>query len=56
MEKDCTYYWNKVAILRFAELDFEDKWEEAEKYLAKDELMHLKELLESQLPNNNIKE
>ena len=47
MEKDCTYYWNKVAILIFADLDQEEKLELAGKHLSKDELLHLKELLAS---------
>lgn len=47
MEKDCTYYWEKVAILNFADLDIEDKLEQARKVLSQDELEHLKELLES---------
>lgn len=47
MKKDCTYYWNKVAILIFADLDQEKKLELAGKYLSKDELLHLEELLAS---------
>ena len=46
MEKTCTYFWEKVAILHFADLSQYDRLELAEKYLGKDELEHLKELLE----------
>lgn len=45
MEKTCTYYWNKIAILHFADLDQEEKIRLAEIHLGKDEQEHLKELL-----------
>lgn len=48
MEKDCTYYWNKVAILHFTDdLSYNDKLEMAETKLSKDEFLHLKELLDN---------
>ncbi len=45
MIKTCTYFWEKIAILCFADLDQETKMKLAEKYLGKDELDHLNELL-----------
>ena len=45
MIKNCTYYWEKVAILHFANLSMDKKMELAEKWLGKDELIHPKELL-----------
>ena len=47
MQKDCTYYWNKVAILNFADLSLDEKWELSRKVLGNDELKHLEELLNS---------
>lgn len=47
MEKNCTYYWEKVAMAHFQAIcnDVPDMLELAEKYLSKDELDHLNELL-----------
>jgi len=46
MEKNCTYYWDKIAILHFADKPMEEKLELARQLLSKDEFDHLKELLE----------
>lgn len=47
MIKNCSYYWEKVAKLSFSDrfTSTSSMLEEAEKYLSKDELEHLKELL-----------
>ena len=47
MEKNCTYYWEKVAMAHFQAIcnDTSDMMELARKYLSKDELAHLIELL-----------
>lgn len=46
MEKTCTYFWEKIAILHFTDdLSFNEKMEMAEAKLSKDELEHLRELL-----------
>jgi len=45
MKKTCTYYWNKVATLYFADLDQQTRLDYAFNYLGRDEYEHLLELL-----------
>lgn len=45
MENNCTYYWDKIAILHFADKPMEGKLELAQQILSKDELDHLKKLM-----------
>lgn len=44
-EKTATYFWDKVAILMFADLPMEDKIETARLHLGKDEFDHLMEII-----------
>jgi hypothetical protein len=47
MEKNCTYYWDKIAKAHFQAIctDMSDMLNLAVEYLSKDELEHLNELL-----------
>lgn len=48
MKKDCTYYWEKVAILHFTDdLSLSEKLEMAQAKLGKDEFEHLKLLIDN---------